>query len=81
VLVADGLVLALGFAVVLALVLIVVTIRVAVFVFLHFGGLGSVFRRILVLSLYCTRCHQARESKTEHAIPNENIQSHFCLPC
>src|SRR5229473_3192240 len=41
--------------------------------------LRSVFSRILVLSLYWTRCYQARESKTEHAISHENIKSHFCL--
>src|SRR6266851_3926362 len=42
-------------------------------------SLRSVFSRILVLSLYWTRCYQARESKTEHAISHENIKSHFCL--
>src|SRR5258707_14565713 len=41
--------------------------------------LRSVFSRILVLSLYWTRCYQARESKTEHAISHENIRSHFCF--
>src|SRR6266849_1601972 len=79
-----GLVLALDLAQVLTLVRVVVRIRVAVFVFLYFGvfggvllSLSSVFSRILVLSLYCTRCHQARESNTEHSISNENIKSHF----
>src|SRR6266851_945776 len=42
-------------------------------------SLRCVFSRILVLSLYWTRCYQARESKTEHAISHENIKSHFCL--
>src|SRR5713226_9335897 len=79
-----GLMLAFDIAHMLALVRVVVRIRVAVFVFLYFGvlgrvllSLGSVFSRILVLSLCCTRCHQAREGNTEHAITNENIQSHF----
>src|SRR6266404_3055140 len=28
----------------------------------------------------CTRDHKARESNTEQAIPNENVQSHFVSP-
>src|SRR5713101_10006856 len=41
--------------------------------------LRSVFSRILVLSLYWTRCYQASEGNTEHAT-YENIQFHFFSP-
>jgi hypothetical protein len=41
--------------------------------------LGSVFSRILVLSLCRTRCHQACKSNTEDAISNESIKSHLSL--
>src|SRR6267154_4703947 len=78
--------LALEIALVLAFVLIVVRIRITVFVFLNLLilgcdllGLGSVFSRILGLSLCDTRDHQTREGNTEQAASNESIQ-HFWSP-
>ncbi len=87
-----GYVLALYLALVLTFVLIVVRIRITVFVFLNLLMLGrvllrlrSVFSRILVLSLCCTRCHQPREGNTEHAITNENTRKlcplNALVPC
>jgi ABC-type nickel/cobalt efflux system permease component RcnA len=45
------------------------------------GVLTALIGAILRCRTLCrSRCHQAREGNTEHAIPNENIQSHFVSP-